>query len=59
MVGSALSVSGVGEPLSATAVAGILGYAGRVNKYRQLADTPENNAVAIKRLLPTRAVTDS
>ena len=57
--GVALTAAGVGEPLSAAAVAGARAYAGRVNKYGQLADTVESNTVEIKRLLPAEARTES
>ena len=57
--GAALTAAGVGEPISAAAVAGARAYAGRVNRYGHLADTLESNTAEIKRLLPADAVTDS
>ncbi len=50
--GAALTAVGVGEPISAVAVAGARAYAGRVSRYSQLADTMEASTTEIKRLLP-------
>lgn len=57
--GAALTAAGVGEPLSAVTVAGVRAYAGRVNRYRHLANTLESNTVEIKRLLPAEVATDA
>ena len=50
--GAALTHIGVGEPISAAVITGARMYAGRVSKYRQLADTIEFRTAEIKRLLP-------
>ena len=57
--GAALTAAGVGEPLSAVTVAGARAYAGRVIRYRHLADTVESSTVEIKRLLPADAAIDA
>ena len=51
--GAALTAVGVGEPISAAAVAGARAYAGRVSKYSQLADTLEARTTETRRLLPS------
>ena len=49
--GAALTSSGVGEPISAAAIVGARAYAGRVSKYRNLADTLQGSTEEIRRLL--------
>lgn len=50
--GAALTHVGVGEPISASVITGARMYAGRVSKYRQLAETIELRTAEINRLLP-------
>ena len=54
--GAALTSGGVGEPISAAAIVGARAYAGRVSKYRNLADTLQGSTEEIRRLLPGDAV---
>ena len=49
--GAALTSVGVGEPISAVAIVGARAYAGRVSKYRNLADTLQGGTEEIRRLL--------
>ena len=57
--GAALTAVGVGEPISAVAVAGARAYAGRVSRYSQLADTLEANTAEIRRLQPSETPTEA
>ena len=49
--GAALTHAGVGEPVSAAAMVGARMYAGRVRKYRSLADTLDGSTEELRRLI--------
>ena len=49
--GAALTHVGVGEPVSAAAMVGARMYAGRVRKYRSLADTLDGSTEELRRLI--------